>query len=244
MKFILLMLLALPTLSFANQPKSIILTKKNTISFNDEFNPMTVANKQKELFELAESSPEKELYIVMYSPGGSVSAGSLFIDTVKALGKKVHTITIFSASMGYQTVQGLGNRYILPSGTLMSHRAYIEGLSGQFPGELNTRINMLMSSTERLDQVAANRVGISLEEYKKQVHDELWLVGQQAVDLGHADAVVNAVCDESLSGTHKEIIGTMFGPVELEYSNCPLITGFLGYEFKEYVNEKAAFEFT
>ena len=224
MKKLFFALLLLPTLAFANL-NTIELTDKNTISFNEAFDAMSVAEKQVELFELAATSPENDIYLVMYSPGGSVSAGSLFIDTAKALGKNIHTITIFSASMGYHTVQGLGKRYILPSGVLMSHRAYASGLQGQFPGELNKRVNLLMKSTEELDKIAAARVGLKLDEYKSAIHDELWLTGQDAVNKGHADEVIQAKCDESLSGTYFKKFYTFFGPVDVEYSKCPLIVG-------------------
>jgi ATP-dependent Clp protease protease subunit len=217
-------------IGFSQELRTIILTDKNTVSFNDEFNDMTVAKKQTELFQLAASSPEKDLYLVMNSPGGSVFAGSLFIDTVKALNKNVHTITIFSASMAYHTVQGLGKRLILPSGMLMSHRAYVGGLKGQFPGELNTRIKMLMDSTEELDKIAASRVGMSLEDYKKSIHDELWLTGPESVKQNHADEVVRAVCDKSLSGSSVETFMTFFGKINVEFSKCPLITGPLSIE--------------
>lgn len=214
----------LPTLAMA-QLNTINLTDKNTISFNEQFNAMTVAEKQSELFNLAASSQEKDLYLVMYTPGGSVSAGALFIDTARALGKNIHTITIFSASMGYHTVQGLGKRYILPSGVLMSHRAYVSGLAGQFPGELNQRVSMLMKSTEDLDKIAAARVGLSLKEYKATIHDELWLTGADAVARGHADEVIQATCDASLNGTYSKVFNTFFGPVNVEFAKCPLIVG-------------------
>lgn len=222
MKLLLSLTLLLPTLLFG---KTIILNDKNTINFNEPFNAVTVANRQLELFKLASNPEIKDIYIVMYTPGGSVSAGSLFIDTANSLGKNVHTITIFSASMGYHTVQGLGNRYILPSGRLMSHRAFVSGLTGQFPGELNTRVDMLMSSTRLLDETAAKRVGLTLEEYKKLIHDELWLTGQDAVDAGHADEVIQAKCDESLSGSDMKLINTFFGKLSVEYARCPLIVG-------------------
>lgn len=228
MKKLLTLMLLLPTLALANL-KTITLTDKNTISFKGPVTSQSVAAKQLELFNLAATSQEKDIYLVLYTPGGSVSAGSLFIDTARALGKNIHTITIFSASMGYHTVQGLGKRYILPSGVLMSHRAYVSGLAGQFPGELNERINMLMKSTEELDRIAANRVGLKLEEYKSIIHDELWLTGADAVRRGHADEVIQAVCDQSLNGTYNEVFQTFFGPVNVEFAKCPLIVGAVGF---------------
>ena len=218
-------MILIPTLLFSAEHRVIELNKNNTVTFNEDFNAMSVAQKQAELMKLAETSSEKDLYIVMYTPGGSISAGQLFINTVKALNKKVHTISIFSASMGYQTVQALGKRYILPSGILMSHRAYVSGLQGQFPGELNKRIEMLMNSTESMERVSAARVGLSLDDYKKAIHDELWVIGQDAVNKGHADEVVLAKCDKSLSGSYIKTFYTFFGPVDVEFSNCPLITG-------------------
>ena len=219
--------------------KTIELTDQNSVTFSEAFTDQYVAVKQLELFKLALTSPEQDLYLVMYTPGGSVSAGSLFIDTVSALDKKVHTITIFSASMGYHTVQGLGKRYILPSGTLMSHRAFVSGLSGSFPGELITRINMLMESTLILDKVAAKRVGMSVKNYKKAIHDELWATGQDAVDQGHADEVIKATCGAGLDGTYEKVVFSIFGPITITFSKCPLIIGPVNIS----TSNKAAYQF-
>lgn len=211
--------------------KTITLTSQNTVSFNQPFDDMSVAKKSVELMELVENSKEKDFYIIMNSPGGSVSDGQNFIDFVKGLGKNVHTITIFSASMAYQTVQALGTRYILPSGVLMSHRGHVSGLSGQVPGELNTRIKMLETLLGRMDSVSAARVGMPLDSYKSLIRDEYWVTGEDAVKAKHADEVVLAKCDKSLSGTYTETVYTLFGPVNVELSNCPLVTGILNISF-------------
>lgn len=225
MKKLLLGLMLLPMLGFSKEMKTIELSKDNSISFNQEFTSSYVAKKQVELIELARKSQEEDLFIVLYSPGGSISAGQLFIDTAKALNKNIHTITVFSASMSYQTVQALGKRYILPSGTLMSHRGYASGLSGQVPGELNARVDMLLSMVTQMEKVSAERVGITLKEYKKEIRDELWLIGEDAVKQGHADEVVLAKCDKSLSGIRTETFQTLFGPVQVDFSNCPIVAG-------------------
>lgn len=222
---ILSLLLLIPTMAFS---KTITLSAKNSVTFNTQFDDMSVAKKSVELMNLVKNSKEKDFYLVMNTPGGSVSDGQNFIDFVRGLGKNVHTITIFSASMGYQTVQALGKRYILPSGILMSHRGRISGLGGQIPGELNTRVKMLENMLGRMDKAASSRVGISLESYQNLVRDEYWVTGEDAVRANHADEVVLAKCDDSLSGTYTETVYTLFGPVNVELSNCPLITGILG----------------
>jgi ATP-dependent Clp protease protease subunit len=120
---------------------NIILTENNHINFNEKVTDEFVAKKQLELFTKNNLLYRHEpLYVVLDTPGGSVTAGLAFIDNIKSLGRPVHTITIFAASMGYQIVQELGIRYITPSGTLMSHRGAISGISGQVPGELKLSI--------------------------------------------------------------------------------------------------------
>lgn len=203
----------------------ITLSKDNHISFNQRFDAMTVAKKSKELYDLALVSKKDTFYIVVNSPGGSVTYGQQFNDLAKGLGKKVHTITIFSASMGYNTVQSLGTRYILPNGELMSHRGFVSGISGQIPGELNSRVSMINNSLKSLNKIAADRIGITVEEYKKLIHDEFWIRGEAAVKLNHADKIALVKCDESLSGTETMQFFTLFGPVDVEFSKCPIITG-------------------
>lgn len=222
MKKLLTVLLLLPTLLLA-APKKIELNKNNTISFNQAFSSNYISQKQIEAIGLCMLNIGKEINIVLYTPGGSIAAGQLFFDTLNALPCTFNTITIFSASMGYQTVQNLGKRYILPSGTLMSHRASVRGLSGELGGELDSIINNLKNSVRELELVAANRVGISLEKYRSDISDELWMTGEEAVKKNHADEVVLVKCDKSLMTTRVERFNTMFGALDVEFSNCPII---------------------
>jgi ATP-dependent protease ClpP protease subunit len=222
MKKLLAIMLLLPTLGLA---KTIKLNKSNTINFNEAFSMEYVAKKQIEAILLCSSNIGSTINVVLYTPGGSVSAGQLYFDTLNALPCKFNTITIFSASMGYQTVQNLGKRYILPSGILMSHRARISGLSGEIGGELDTTIEMFKTNIRELETVASNRVGITLEEYRNQIRDELWMTGEQSVKMNHADQVVLAKCDKTLMGTSISTVQTFFGSFVVEYSDCPLIVG-------------------
>ena len=222
MKKLLIMLMLIPMLAFGT--RTITLSQDNTINFNESFSGIFVASKQIEAMKTCASSKSKEIYVVLYTPGGSISAGQLFFDTINALPCKFHTITIFAASMGYQTVQNLGERLILPSGTLMSHRASISGLSGELGGELESVLKNLVDSVNVMEKHAANRVGISVKDYQDLIRDELWMTADQAVKTGHADEVVLVKCDESLLGTTSKVVRTFFGSYEVEYSDCPIVT--------------------
>jgi len=238
MKKLLAAIMLLPMLAFAgSKPRVLELNENNTINFNDEFSPMFVAKKQAEAISLCFSNIGKEINIVLYTPGGSISAGQLFFDTLNALPCTFNTITIFSASMGYQTVQNLGKRYIIPSGILMSHRASVSGLAGELGGELDSIINLIKDNVREMETVASNRVGITLEKYQSEISDELWLTGSQAVQKNHADEMVLVRCTKSLSGYTTRTVNTFFGPLRVKFSKCPLITAPIGIEIS---NERAA----
>lgn len=217
----MLCMLSIPAFAY----KTIELNSKNTINFNQAFSSSYVAKKQIEAITLCAQNIGSEINIVLYTPGGSISAGQRLYDTLNALPCQFNTVTVFAASMGYQTVQQLGKRYIMPSSTLMSHRASVRGLSGEVGGELDQILNLIKTNVEEMEIIAAKRAGITLEKYKEEIRDELWLTGTNAVKTGHADQLVFVRCDESLLGTSLQRVQTFFGAFDVEFSNCPIITG-------------------
>lgn len=212
----------------------VTLTENNTVHFSGPVNDVSVANAQQKLGQLsAKLGSNETIYLVIDSPGGSVSAGNSFIDFAKALPQKIKPICIFCASMGYHMFQSLDERLVIPSSTLMSHRASLGGLSGQVPGELEARLRWIKSTLFDMDVAVAKRVGVSVQDYRSSIYDELWLNGSEAVSKKHADRFVKVKCSNALlTGTNKQTVSTLFGPVEVTTSKCPLINGILGFEFK------------
>lgn len=227
-RVILMCLLLIP---FSIYSKTITLDKTNFVSISSEIDSSSVAIASSELMEKCYASTTKELYLVLNSPGGSVSDGKLFIDFVKGLPCKVHSIALFAASMAYQIFQSLDNRYVIHSSVLMSHRASVQGIGGQIPGELITLVNYLSTMVEELEIKTAERIGISLSQYKKEIYDELWLTHDVALRRNHADESVLVRCSKALSGKTDTEIQTMFGAVTVTFSNCPLITGPLAIKY-------------
>jgi len=210
----------------------IELSKKNMVVMDAEFSDESVTRVMQELQKLSNSNAkDATLYLVLNSPGGSVTSGQLLISFARALPQKVKTITIFAASMAFQTVQSLDERLILETGTLMSHRAKF-GVQGQGPGEIFSRLNYIMSMVDALDANAAHRMGMSFDDYRNLIHDEYWVFGQKGVSDKAADRTVLAKCAKELNGTRTTTIETMFGAVEIELSECPLMPGILGAKMK------------
>lgn len=211
--------------------EEIVLTEDNSVIFNQQVSDEYASKKTLELMKKAKRG--NALYLVLDTPGGSVSAGLAFIDAVKSLKVPVHTITIFAASMGYQMVQELGTRYITPSGTLMSHRGAVGGLSGQVPGELNSRLNHIQSILNGMSARAAARIGMDKKAYDEAIINELWISGEDAVNSKHADKLANVQCDKALiEETYKQQLTTIFGKVNIVFSKCPLISAPIDFSFE------------
>ena len=219
---ITLLLLSL-FLSFSAFARVITLTSENSVSIKGVIDGSSTSHASMELFRLCKNN--KSLYLVLDTPGGSVGDGRTFIDFVKGLPCKVDTITIFAASMGYQIVQALEKRYITPSGVLMSHRGSLNGVGGQLPGEIESRLAFYKEYLNEMDIAVAKRVGISVKEYKELIRDELWLPAPRAIGLKHADEEVLVRCDSSLSGTKEIEVPGLFSTSKVTVSACPLING-------------------
>jgi len=130
--------LVLPKLKPAS--KTITLESKNIVVFRGPVTEKSASEVQTKILEMSHRlGKNKVIYLVLNTPGGSVGAGLDLIDFLRAIPQKVHTITLFAASMGFQFAQNMDKRYITPNGTLMSHRARLGGLGGQLDGELESR---------------------------------------------------------------------------------------------------------
>lgn len=167
-------------------------------------------------------------YLVLYTPGGDVMAGSRLVTYLKTR-PDISCIVQRAASMGFVIFQACANRYVLGHSILMQHQASVR-LGPTKLANLTSELNSILAHQDEMDTMQAKRMKLTLKAFQKLVHDDLWIyTGSKAVELNAADKVVSASCspylmDKKEISTEKELFMGMI-PVEIqvEKSACPLI---------------------
>jgi len=217
--------------SHSNGKNVITLTKDNTAVLSGEVNGDSVGAVMLKVKELNRGHlfSSSHIYLFLNTPGGEIQAGLEMLESLRGSSRQVDTVTLFSASMGFQIVQNLGERYIVKNGIMMSHRAAgeISGyFGGQAPSQMDSRYNLWLSRIKEMDQQTVSRTNgkQTLESYQKSYADELWLTGNQSVEQGYSDSVVIVRCDSTLDGVTTHSVSVFGLTISYDLDNCPLNT--------------------
>lgn len=164
----------------------------------------------------------KEIYLYIDSPGGSVMSGLQIIQTIESLqqsGTKVYTIGNNAASMAYIIHQYGTERYVTQWSLLMQHQMSL-GMEGQYYN-LKSYNSLIDKLHTKLLEKQAKIAGITVSEFNELTRHDMWLLGNESVQKGFADKIVNVICDFRPT-LESEILHTFFGDVTIVYSTCPL----------------------
>ncbi|WP_415425847.1 ATP-dependent Clp endopeptidase proteolytic subunit ClpP [Staphylococcus borealis] len=142
------------------------------------------------LFLQAQDS-EKDIYLYINSPGGSVTAGFAIYDTIQHIKPDVQTICIgMAASMGsFLLAAGAkGKRFALPNAEVMIHQP-LGGAQGQAT-EIEIAANHILKTREKLNKILAERTGQSIEKIQKDTDRDNFLTADEAKAYGLIDNVM------------------------------------------------------
>ena len=168
------------------------LLKDRIILLGDEVNNMTANAIIAQLLFLEADDPDKDIFLYINSPGGSVSAGLAIYDTMNFIKPDVSTVCLgMAASMGaFLLAAGAkGKRFALPNSEIMIHQP-MGGASGQAT-DIAIHAEHILRTRETLNKILAERTGQSLEQIKQDTERDNFMTAEQAKAYGLVDEVMS-----------------------------------------------------
>ncbi len=145
---------------------------------------------------LEAENPEKDIFLYINSPGGSVTAGMAIYDTMNFIKPDVSTVCVGqAASMGafLLSAGAKGKRYVLPNARVMIHQP-LGGFQGQ-ASDFEIHAKEILSIKEKLNRLMASHTGQKYDKVAKDTDRDNFLGAQEAVDYGLVDAILNNRAD-------------------------------------------------
>ncbi|MDR9825335.1 ATP-dependent Clp endopeptidase proteolytic subunit ClpP [Vibrio sp. FNV 38] len=144
-----------------------------------------------QLLFLESENPDKDIFLYINSPGGSVTAGMSIYDTMQFIKPNVSTVCMGQAcSMGAFLLAGgaQGKRYVLPNSRVMIHQP-LGGFQGQ-ASDIQIHAQEILTIKQKLNKLLAEHTGQPLEVIEGDTDRDNFMSADQAVEYGLVDAVL------------------------------------------------------
>ncbi len=167
------------------------LLKDRIIFLGDEVNDATAGLVVAQLLFLEADDPDKDIYLYINSPGGSITAGMAIYDTMQYIKPDVSTICIgMAASMGaFLLAAGAkGKRYALPNSEIMIHQP-LGGTRGQAT-DIEIHAKRILKMKDKLNQILSERTNQPLEKIKMDTERDNFMEAIEAKEYGLIDEVI------------------------------------------------------
>ena len=145
-----------------------------------------------QLLHLESEDPEKDIFLYINSPGGSVYAGLAIYDTMQFVKPDVSTMCMgMAASMGaFLLAAGAkGKRIALPNSRIMIHQPS-GGAQGQ-ASDIEIQAREILKLRESLNKILAERTGQALEKIRNDSERDFFMSGPEAKEYGLIDQVLD-----------------------------------------------------
>ena len=167
------------------------LLKDRIIMLNGEVNDASASLIVAQLLFLESEDPDKDIYLYINSPGGSITSGMAIYDTMNYIKPDVATICMgMAASMGSFLLSSgaKGKRYALPNAEIMIHQP-LGGFQGQAT-DFDIHARRILKIKENLNKILSKNTGKTLDEIKKDVERDNFMEAKEACEYGLVDKVI------------------------------------------------------
>ncbi len=167
------------------------LLNDRIIFLSDEVNDVTASLVVAQLLYLEAQDPDKDVYLYINSPGGSITSGMAIYDTMNYIKCDVSTICIgMAASMGAFLLSSgaKGKRFALPNAEVMIHQP-LGGMQGQAT-DIKIHADRILAIKAKLNSILAEQTGKPLDVIEKDTERDNFMTAEQACEYGLVDKVI------------------------------------------------------
>ncbi len=167
------------------------LLNDRIIFLSDEVNDVTASLVVAQMLYLEAQDPDKDIYLYINSPGGSITAGMAIYDTMNYIKCDVSTICIgMAASMGAFLLSSgaKGKRFALPNAEVMIHQP-LGGMQGQAT-DIKIHADRIIKIKAKLNQLLAEQTGKPLETIERDTERDNFMTADEACAYGLVDKVI------------------------------------------------------
>jgi ATP-dependent Clp protease, protease subunit len=143
-----------------------------------------------QLLLLSAEDPEKDIYLYINSPGGSVTAGMAIYDTMEFIPNDVVTVaTGLAASMGQFLLSSgtKGKRYATPNARILMHQP--SGGIGGTASDIKIQAELILHMKKVMAELTAEQTGQSVEKILKDNDRDKWFTAEEALEYGFFDKI-------------------------------------------------------
>jgi ATP-dependent Clp protease protease subunit len=141
---------------------------------------------------LEAENPEKDIFLYINSPGGSVSAGFAIYDTMQYVKPDVATMCIGQAASFAAVLLAAGTkgkRYALPNARVLLHQPWLQGLGGQ-ASDIDIHAKDIIRMKRRINEILASHCGQDIDKIERDTDRDYILESNAARDYGVVDQVI------------------------------------------------------
>ena len=167
------------------------LLNDRIIFLSDEVNDVTASLVVAQMLYLEAQDPDKDIYLYINSPGGSISAGMAIYDTMNYIKCDVSTICVgMAASMGAFLLSSgaKGKRFALPNAEVMIHQP-LGGMQGQ-ASDIKIHADHIIRIRAKLNKILSEQTGKPLETIERDTERDNFMTADEAAAYGLVDKVI------------------------------------------------------
>ena len=153
----------------------------------------TIANLiMAQLLHLESDDPDKDIFLYINSPGGSITSLFAIYDTIQYIKPDVNTVCMgMAASAAAVILAGgaKGKRYALPHARVMLHQPS-GGAQGQ-ASDIEIQARLIVQMREQLNEILAEHTGQTVEKVTLDTERDYWMLADEAKEYGAIDGILS-----------------------------------------------------